>query len=62
LTQNGPCAVNCTNADEMYAFHTGGANICFGDGGVRYLSTSVNIRVVAALITRAGGEAGANLD
>ncbi|MCI0640315.1 MAG: DUF1559 domain-containing protein [Gemmataceae bacterium] len=52
----GPCAVNCTNADEIFAFHTSGANILLGDGSVRFLSTSVSIRVVGATITRSGGE------
>jgi prepilin-type N-terminal cleavage/methylation domain-containing protein/prepilin-type processing-associated H-X9-DG protein len=56
LTSPGPCAVNCTNADEIYAFHTGGANVLLGDGSVRFLSTSVSIRTVARLITRNGGE------
>ena len=55
-TNPGPCAVNCTNDNEIYAFHTGGANIVFGDGSVHFLSSSVDIRIVAALITRAGGE------
>ena len=48
--------VNCTNSNEIYAFHTGGANIVLGDGSVRFLAASVSIRVVAR-ITRAGGEA-----
>ena len=52
----GPCAINCTNNNEIFAFHTGGANAVFGDGPVRFLRETVNIRVVAALITMAGGE------
>ncbi len=55
-TNPGPCAVNCTNADEIFALHTGGANVLLGDGAVRFLSTTVSIRTVAALITRNGGE------
>src|SRR5262249_20340312 len=27
-----PCAVNCTNAREIYSFHSGGANTLFADG------------------------------
>ena len=53
----GPCAINCTNENEIYAFHTGGANAVFGDGHVQFLKTSSSIRVIAALITRSGGEA-----
>ena len=52
----GPCAVNCTNDREVYSFHTGGANVVFADGHVHFLRESINIRVLARLITRAGGE------
>ncbi|MBI1832193.1 MAG: DUF1559 domain-containing protein [Planctomycetes bacterium] len=52
----GPCAVNCMNDNEIYSFHSSGANIVMGDGAVRFLSTSVSIRIVGAMITRSGGE------
>jgi prepilin-type N-terminal cleavage/methylation domain-containing protein/prepilin-type processing-associated H-X9-DG protein len=52
----GRCAVNCTNDREVYSFHPGGANAVFADGSVRFLRESVDIRVFAALVTRAGGE------
>ncbi len=52
----GPCAVNCSNDNEIYAFHPNGAMILMGDGGVRFLSQSTNIRIVARLITRGAGE------
>lgn len=52
----GPCAVNCTNANEAYSFHPGGAHVLAGDGGVRFLSESIDIRVVGALVTVQGGE------
>jgi prepilin-type N-terminal cleavage/methylation domain-containing protein len=55
-TSGGACAVNCTNDNETYAFHPSGAMILLGDGGVRFLSQSTNIRIVARLITRAAGE------
>jgi prepilin-type N-terminal cleavage/methylation domain-containing protein/prepilin-type processing-associated H-X9-DG protein len=55
-TQPGPCAVNCTNENEIFSFHSGGAHVVFADGSVRFLSTSVSIRTVGALLTRAGGE------
>jgi prepilin-type N-terminal cleavage/methylation domain-containing protein/prepilin-type processing-associated H-X9-DG protein len=54
--QPGPCAVNCTNNAEVYAFHSGGANAVFADGSVHFLRASMDIRVLARLITRAGGE------
>ena len=56
LTLVGECAVNCTNAYEIYAFHSLGANIALADGSVRFLRQSVSIRTLAALATRAGGE------
>jgi prepilin-type N-terminal cleavage/methylation domain-containing protein/prepilin-type processing-associated H-X9-DG protein len=52
----GPCAVNCTNDREVYSFHPGGANVVFADGRVKFLKATINIRVFARLVTRAGGE------
>jgi prepilin-type N-terminal cleavage/methylation domain-containing protein/prepilin-type processing-associated H-X9-DG protein len=52
----GTCSINCTNNGEVYSFHTGGANVVLADGSVRYLPESLNIRLLARLITRAGGE------
>jgi prepilin-type N-terminal cleavage/methylation domain-containing protein/prepilin-type processing-associated H-X9-DG protein len=52
----GPCALNCTNDHEVYSFHPGGANAVFADGSVHFLTEGMSIRVLAALITRAGGE------
>jgi prepilin-type N-terminal cleavage/methylation domain-containing protein/prepilin-type processing-associated H-X9-DG protein len=52
----GPCAVNCTNASEIYAFHTGTANVLMGDGSVRALKARTDVNVVIPLVTRAGKE------
>jgi prepilin-type N-terminal cleavage/methylation domain-containing protein/prepilin-type processing-associated H-X9-DG protein len=52
----GPCAINCINNREIYAFHPGGANILMGDGSVRFLKASVHIDVVLQLLTRNRGE------
>jgi prepilin-type N-terminal cleavage/methylation domain-containing protein/prepilin-type processing-associated H-X9-DG protein len=52
----GTCAINCTNDREVYSFHTGGANVAFADGSVRFLKADINIRIFAGLVTRAGGE------
>jgi prepilin-type N-terminal cleavage/methylation domain-containing protein/prepilin-type processing-associated H-X9-DG protein len=54
--QPGPCAVNCTNANEIYAFHTGVANVLLGDGSVRALRSGTEVNIVIPLITRASGE------
>jgi prepilin-type N-terminal cleavage/methylation domain-containing protein/prepilin-type processing-associated H-X9-DG protein len=55
-TQPGPCAINCTNDREVYSFHPGGANAVFADGSVHFLTAGMDIRVLARLVTRAGGE------
>lgn len=52
----GPCAINCTNDREVYSFHPAGANAVFADGSVHFLKAGINIRVFAALVTRAGAE------
>ncbi|MCE9565951.1 MAG: DUF1559 domain-containing protein [Planctomycetes bacterium] len=52
----GPCAINCTNWRGVYAFHTGVANVCMGDGSVRTLKRGMDIYALYALVTKAGGE------
>jgi prepilin-type N-terminal cleavage/methylation domain-containing protein/prepilin-type processing-associated H-X9-DG protein len=52
----GPCAINCNNDNEVYAFHSGGANLAFGDGTVRFVTAGVDITTFAALVTRNAGE------
>jgi prepilin-type N-terminal cleavage/methylation domain-containing protein/prepilin-type processing-associated H-X9-DG protein len=52
----GPCAINCTNDRQVYSFHPGGANAAFADGSVHFLQKVMSIQVLAALVTRAGGE------
>jgi prepilin-type N-terminal cleavage/methylation domain-containing protein/prepilin-type processing-associated H-X9-DG protein len=51
-----PCAINCTNDREVYSFHPTGANALFADGSVHFLQAGLSIQVLAALVTRAGGE------
>jgi type II secretory pathway pseudopilin PulG len=52
----GPCHTNCTNNNEVYSFHNGGANHIMGDGSVRFISASMNIREFVKLVTRSGQE------
>ncbi|HEY8503192.1 MAG TPA: DUF1559 domain-containing protein [Gemmataceae bacterium] len=56
VIEGGCCVINCNNNDEIYAFHSGGSLALFGDGGVRFLRENVPPAVVAALISRSGGE------
>jgi prepilin-type N-terminal cleavage/methylation domain-containing protein/prepilin-type processing-associated H-X9-DG protein len=51
---------HCFNNQWYYqgfkSFHPGGVNIGFGDGSVKFLKQSINVRTYMALSTRAGGE------
>ena len=50
----GSQMINCTNNNEIYSFHPGGADFLMGDGAVRFVETSVDPKVLIALITAAG--------
>jgi prepilin-type N-terminal cleavage/methylation domain-containing protein/prepilin-type processing-associated H-X9-DG protein len=50
------CAMNCSNDNEMFSFHTGGMNVLLGDGSVRFVSQNLTLNLAAALISKAGGE------
>ena len=54
--RGGTCMVNCTSNNEIYSFHTGGANALFVDGSVHFLKDVASVQLIAALVTRAGGE------
>ena len=72
LTFPGSTAINATNGEvlrtyphplyntdgtgHIYGFHTGGVNALYGDGSVRFLKASTGIAVLAATVTRNGGE------
>jgi prepilin-type N-terminal cleavage/methylation domain-containing protein/prepilin-type processing-associated H-X9-DG protein len=55
----GNVAINNSNewGHCFYSFHPGGANFLFADGSVRFLGETTNLRLLAHLVTRAGGEA-----
>ena len=55
-TLYGPCAINCDNDVNIYAFHPQGANVLFCDGSVSFINQDVPLRIIARLITRNGGE------
>ncbi len=56
LTRFGPCAVNCSNLESIYAFHPAGANLLMGDGSVQFLAESVPVQIVYNLIRCRDGE------
>jgi hypothetical protein len=55
-TSPGPCHTNCTNDNEVYSFHAGGANHVFADGSVHFVKASMDIRLVVKLLTRVGDD------
>jgi prepilin-type N-terminal cleavage/methylation domain-containing protein/prepilin-type processing-associated H-X9-DG protein len=54
--RGGPCIVNYTSNNEIYSFHTGGANALFCDGSVHFIQDSIQPAAVISLVTRASGE------
>ena len=54
---SGPCVINCNNQQgDIFSFHAGGANMCYADGHVSFVSAQVNLNVLVSLVTKAGGE------
>ena len=49
----GPCVINCTNDNEAYSFHPGGAYVLMADGAVRFVNETIHAKTFAALTTRA---------
>jgi prepilin-type N-terminal cleavage/methylation domain-containing protein/prepilin-type processing-associated H-X9-DG protein len=58
----GPCAVNCDNGEDIYSFHTGGANILMTDGAVRFLKATATLNTVALLLTPNDGQVASTED
>jgi prepilin-type processing-associated H-X9-DG protein len=54
----GNLAINNSNeyGHCFYSFHDGGANFVFCDGAVHFLSESIDLKLLASLVTRAGAE------
>ncbi len=44
------------NVISSASYHPGGSNVCFGDGSVKFVKSTVNYQTWAALGTRNGGE------
>jgi len=55
----GPLNTKGNNAganDELFSFHSGGVNVLLGDGSVRFIKDSINVRTLRGLVTLSGGE------
>lgn len=48
--------INYTNEDEIYSFHTGGANLLFADGSVHFISENIAAEILVSLISYNGRE------
>ena len=51
---------NCGPNDEVFSFHTGGANVAFGDGHVIFIPDTISPVTMATMTSRSGGEVIAN--
>jgi hypothetical protein len=52
----GPCAVNCINDKEIYAFHAGGAMLLMTDGAARFVKQNITLNTAVQMLTRARNE------
>jgi prepilin-type N-terminal cleavage/methylation domain-containing protein/prepilin-type processing-associated H-X9-DG protein len=48
--------MNCGPNDELFSFHSGGCHAMFSDGHVRFLSDSIDFRVLRAAVSADQGE------
>jgi prepilin-type N-terminal cleavage/methylation domain-containing protein/prepilin-type processing-associated H-X9-DG protein len=42
--------------DELFSFHPGGVNVLFGDGSVKFIRDSINLKTLRGLVSLRGGE------
>jgi prepilin-type N-terminal cleavage/methylation domain-containing protein len=54
VASGGPCHTNCSNENEVYSFHQGGAMHVFADGSVRFIRSTMDIRLFVKFVTRSG--------
>jgi prepilin-type N-terminal cleavage/methylation domain-containing protein len=52
----GTCSINCSNDNEVYSFHVGGSHVLMSDGAVRFVTESLPIDQLVALVSRNGHE------
>jgi prepilin-type N-terminal cleavage/methylation domain-containing protein len=56
----GSCGINCSNDYGLYGFHPHAANVVMADASAQTLFDSLDIGVLAALVTGNGGETNTN--
>lgn len=56
-SSTGYPSVGTEGSSQPYSFHPGGLTVGIGDGSVRFLSDTIDIGTIAALVTRNGGTA-----
>lgn len=56
VKKGGCCVINCSNDEDIYGFHPGGAMSVRGDGSVQFIRESIAPGVLVALISASGGE------
>lgn len=48
--------INCSSWEEVYSFHSGGANFLYGDGSVTYHAETIDANVFVSLFTANQGD------
>jgi prepilin-type N-terminal cleavage/methylation domain-containing protein/prepilin-type processing-associated H-X9-DG protein len=51
-----PYAMNRTNENEPYSFHSGGVHFLYADGRIEFIDESIDLIIAAGLCTRSAGE------
>jgi prepilin-type N-terminal cleavage/methylation domain-containing protein len=52
----GTSLFNCSNNEEIYSFHSGGAFFGMGDGSVQFIQESIDPEIFVSYMTRAGDD------
>jgi prepilin-type N-terminal cleavage/methylation domain len=48
--------LGCNYGQSLHSYHTGGAQLCMGDGSVRFVGENISFDVIQALVTYADGD------
>jgi prepilin-type processing-associated H-X9-DG protein len=53
----GVYSMNRSNSQGIYSFHSGGANVAFSDGSVRFITEEIPVKLMIAFVSRDAGDA-----